>query len=237
MDGGNLVTPTARRTTTFRVVSVLLITAVAAVTAALWTSQRLKVTTAIARVRSRAVARVPDQPRPRPPAEPAAETSVSLLIHPATAVPRTDRATIEEIYLGKKKTWSDGQPIVPVLLRETSEPSREFLMLFLGKSPEQYRAYWLKELFAGATSVPRTFDSPEKLLDFVASTPGAIGFVEGIPDNPRVRVLPVTDLPTRNPLTEDPGPESPGETGTPGATSNEPVSLSLRTARAPLERS
>ncbi len=146
------------------------------------------------------------------PARVPAETSVSIIINRETTVPSLTRADVEQIYMGKKTTWDDGWPIVAVMLNEDSEASREFLAVFLNKSPEQYRAYWRKEIFSGASAVPRTFDTEEQILDFVARTQGAIGVVMEIPRGSEVTVAPVADVAARQR-----SPETPTETTT-GAT-------------------
>jgi hypothetical protein len=50
-----------------------------------------------------------------------------------------------------------------------------FLKKHVGVPPEEFRAQWRKAVFTGQGTMPKTFDSEAALLEYVASTPGALG--------------------------------------------------------------
>lgn len=59
----------------------------------------------------------------------------------------------------------------------------------LKKSPSQMKAFWSKLVFTGKGTPPKEFKTDEEVLAFVASTPGAIGYVDDSKVTDSVRVL------------------------------------------------
>ena len=47
----------------------------------------------------------------------------------------------------------------------------------MGKGDAAFRAAWRSLVFAGQGSMPKTFDTEAALIEYVAATPGAIGYV------------------------------------------------------------
>jgi ABC-type phosphate transport system substrate-binding protein len=83
---------------------------------------------------------------------------------------------VRNIFLGKKTKWDNGQQIVIVTLKD-SETHKNFLKKYIAKTATQFKSYWKKQVFTGKGSVPKSFEKEEDLLDFVAGTEGAIGYV------------------------------------------------------------
>jgi ABC-type phosphate transport system substrate-binding protein len=85
-------------------------------------------------------------------------------------------AEIRDVFNGDKTSLSDGSHVVPVTLK--GGPVHEaFLKKFLGKGDAAFRAAWRSLVFAGQGTMPKTFDTEAALIDYVAATPGAIGYV------------------------------------------------------------
>ncbi|MDD2367156.1 MAG: hypothetical protein PHN84_13420 [Desulfuromonadaceae bacterium] len=92
---------------------------------------------------------------------------------PFNAVSKTDA---KAIFLGNKTRWDDGKPIRIAIL-EGGGASRTFLERVINKTPSQFELHWKKLLFTGKAVSPKTFDDALNLLQFVAGTSGAVGFV------------------------------------------------------------
>lgn len=84
---------------------------------------------------------------------------------------------IKKIYSGHVTKWPDNQAIV-VSVMEGSDAHKEFLKTYVNKSDSQFSSTWKKMMFTGQASYPKNFDSAQSLVDFVAKTPGAIGYVD-----------------------------------------------------------
>ena len=96
---------------------------------------------------------------------------------------------ISRIFLGKMKSFNDGSSAVPVNLKSTLATRGEFEDKALGKSSSQVKAYWSKQLFSGKGKPPKELASDADVINFVSSTPGAIGYVEASNVNDSVRVI------------------------------------------------
>jgi hypothetical protein len=61
------------------------------------------------------------------------------------------------------------------------------------EDPDEFRAQWRKAVFTGQGAMPKTFDSEAALLQYVAVTPGALGYVSQISPqgHDNVKCLPV----------------------------------------------
>jgi ABC-type phosphate transport system substrate-binding protein len=116
-----------------------------------------------------------------------------IIVNPSVDITELDLDDLKRIYLGKKTLWDSGSRIQPSLLNEKSSVTKEFLESSLRKTVRQYRAYWKRRLFSGGGAAPKTFRSSTQVVDFVASTEGGIGVVEGTIDDARVKVLSIKE--------------------------------------------
>jgi hypothetical protein len=77
---------------------------------------------------------------------------------------------------------------VPVTFK--GGPAHEvFLRNHLDQSPSDFRGYWRKAVFTGQGAMPRAFESESALIDYVAATPGAVGYVSRISSEDLVKRL------------------------------------------------
>lgn len=97
---------------------------------------------------------------------------------------------LRDIFLGERHTLQEGPTVSPVFLR--NGPTHEaFLKAYIGKSDGAFRAGWMRMVFTGKGTLPRTFESEADLLDYVSVTPGAIGYARSAGSRPNVKVLAV----------------------------------------------
>ena len=106
----------------------------------------------------------------------AADGNVVIIANKSAPVSSINSATVKLIYLGKKNTWSDGSKIVPVALK-SGEVHENFLSSHVQKSASQYSSFWKQAIFTGEGTPPRSFATMKELVSYVASTPGAVGYV------------------------------------------------------------
>lgn len=103
----------------------------------------------------------------------------------ATAVSGDD---IRGVFSGEKSSLGDGSHVTPVTLK--GGPSHEaFLKLYVGKGDSAFRTGWRNLVFTGQGSMPKMLDTEAALLDYVAATPGAIGYVSKATNRAKVKTL------------------------------------------------
>lgn len=66
-----------------------------------------------------------------------------------------------------------------------------FAKAVLGLFPYQLRQVWDRQVYSGTGQAPTTVGSEQDMIARVAATPGAIGYVERLPDHAGIRPLPV----------------------------------------------
>ncbi|WP_448550835.1 substrate-binding domain-containing protein [Thalassotalea montiporae] len=117
-----------------------------------------------------------------------ASAEVAVIVNPANANSISDN-DISRAFLGKLKTFADGQSIKAVNSKANSAARVEFEKLVLKKSAAQVKAYWSKRLFTGKGKPLQELGTDADVLSFVASTPNAIGYVDAANVNDTVKVV------------------------------------------------
>ncbi|MBU5635530.1 hypothetical protein KOM00_02155 [Geomonas sp. Red69] len=86
------------------------------------------------------------------------------------------KAELQGIYLGEKVKWGNRKHIKIAVLEE-ERTLKEFLQAILGKTPSQFDQHWVRMVTTGKASMPPAFTEAQQMIDFVAKTPNAIGFI------------------------------------------------------------
>ncbi|HZC25331.1 MAG TPA: energy transducer TonB [Candidatus Binatia bacterium] len=84
---------------------------------------------------------------------------------------------LRSVFLVTRKTLKDGSPVVPVL-NKSSATHEAFVETYLHRDVDELRTYYQGLVFTGKGSMPREFGSDAEVAIFVASTKGAIGYVD-----------------------------------------------------------
>jgi ABC-type phosphate transport system substrate-binding protein len=118
-----------------------------------------------------------------------AEDRIAIIVSGATSIKEAlSKEELARIYQRKKLFWTNGTPIVPLSLPTTNPLRRVFSRAVLNEQPEELDAYWNEQYFHGI-SPPYVLASEEAVVAFVATTPGAIGYVHATAVNSHVRVV------------------------------------------------
>lgn len=105
-----------------------------------------------------------------------ARAEVVIIANASVQVNGITKEKLKNIFTGQQVRWSNGQPIKPVLLAE-GDVHTNFVQKFVDKTPNQFENFWRKMIFTGQGIKPRTFRSEQELVEYVAETEGAIGYV------------------------------------------------------------
>ncbi len=118
----------------------------------------------------------------------ASAQDVVLVANKGVQVSEISNADLRAIFLGTRTRFADGSHAVPVTLK--GGPAHEvFLKNHVGEGPEEFRSQWRKVVFTGQGAMPKAFDSESALIEYVAATPGAVGYVSRISPQNRVKLL------------------------------------------------
>jgi ABC-type phosphate transport system substrate-binding protein len=122
----------------------------------------------------------------------ALDSGVKVIGHPDLGTSQVKRATLAAVYLNRQALAPSGEKIVPVDQSVQSPVRATFSAGVLAQPVAAVRRFWAEQMSLGARPpVVRTSDAD--VIAFVASTPGAIGYVAASAPLSGVRELQVVD--------------------------------------------
>lgn len=121
----------------------------------------------------------------------AAAQEVKIVAHPDVPGSTLSQDEIRRIFLGKRTQWDQSNQKIHFIILEGGEVHETFIRRYIGKTPSQFRNYWRMMVFTGKGRAPRSLKSPEEVVDYVANTAGAIGYVPPKTDTKEVVVISV----------------------------------------------
>ena len=115
-------------------------------------------------------------------------SQVAVIAHKSVPVDTIKKSELLDFYTGDIKKWHDGQPVVILDLKPRGDTKKAFYK-FLGKRPSRMKSIWLKKMLSGEGDPPVFMSSEEEMLKKVASTPGAIGYVNQTKVSEEMKIL------------------------------------------------
>jgi len=124
-----------------------------------------------------------------------ASETVAVIVNPDGPLVSATEADIRAIYLGERQ-FVKGEMIVPLHLSD-GPTKTTFLSAVVGKSPKDYKLYWLQRVFQGTASLPNTVAGADVMVAAVASQRNTVGYAPSsqVKNNPQVTVLFVALVP------------------------------------------
>ena len=120
-----------------------------------------------------------------------AEATFRIIVHPQVKGTQIPRAALSSIFLKQAGRWSDGSIALPVDQSVRSPVRKSFSSDVLQQGLVEVQVYWQRKIATGLMP-PLVKTSDEEIVSFVASTPGAIGYVSSsmpLPDGVRELVI------------------------------------------------
>jgi ABC-type phosphate transport system substrate-binding protein len=116
-----------------------------------------------------------------------ADAGYRVIVHPQVKGTQIPRSALSSIFLRQAPKWGDGTAVQPVDQSVQSPVRRSFSADVLQQAMVGVQVYWQRKMASGVTPPP-VKTSDEEIVSFVASTPGAIGYVSSsapLPDSVR----------------------------------------------------
>ena len=110
-------------------------------------------------------------------ADPSSEQApIAVVVHPSSPLSDITLEDLRRLFLGSTTSLENGERVE--LLGMAPNRTR-FYRAALGMSEDRLKRHWISRVFAGqAGTPPQEFRNEEDLLDFVASHPGAVAFID-----------------------------------------------------------
>lgn len=122
-----------------------------------------------------------------------ADATYRVIVHPQVKGSQIPRAALTSIFLKQAPKWGDGSTVLPVDQSVRSPVRKAFSSDVLQQGLVEVQVYWQRKM-AGGVTPPPVKTSDEEIVSFVASTPGAIGYVSSstpLPDS--VKMVEITN--------------------------------------------
>ena len=120
---------------------------------------------------------------------PIANAGVAVITHPGVKEIGLSKSKLAKIYLGKLKNYSNGKRIKMVDLPKGSKSRKKFYSSVVKKSNSELNRYWSKLKYTGKGKPPKKLESARDVIQWVANTEGAIGYIDGKYLNKSVKVV------------------------------------------------
>ena len=117
-----------------------------------------------------------------------------VVVNAASGVTQLTRDQVSDIFR-KKERRLGGESAKPVDLNKNIAAREAFSQAVHGSSVNSIVSWWMQQVFAGKDDPPDQMGSEAEVLEYVRSTPGAIGYVSaGANLGSGVIAIQVTDL-------------------------------------------
>lgn len=117
-----------------------------------------------------------------------ASGQVAVIANKSVPVDSLKKSDLINFYTGDIKVWSDHQSVIVFDLKNKNDVKKKFYD-FLGKSSSRMKSIWLKKMLSGEGDPPEALSTEDEIVKRVASTAGAIGFVDKAKANQNVKTL------------------------------------------------
>lgn len=124
----------------------------------------------------------------------AAQTGdVVIIVHPDTEATTVSKSELSKIFLKRLRTWSNGDAVIAVDLVPESPVREWFSKLVHERSVITVEVYWKRMIFSGRGVPPKELASSAAVVEFVRTTPGAVGYVSALAEREGVKLLSLQD--------------------------------------------
>ncbi len=100
-----------------------------------------------------------------------------VVVHAGAGLTEISRGDLSSIFQKKARKLPSGENANPVDQGDAAAVREAFSQAVHGRSAQQLAAYWQQQVFSGKDFPPQQKGSDAEVLAYVASTPGAIGYV------------------------------------------------------------
>lgn len=100
-----------------------------------------------------------------------------VVVHTQNTTRTLPKEQVARLFMKKEVRWPDGTKVEPVDRDPEAAVRKSFCQSVHGKDIAAIKSFWQRQLFSGRDTPPPELASDRAVLDYVASHPGAIGYV------------------------------------------------------------
>lgn len=118
-----------------------------------------------------------------------AHAALAIIAHPDNPLVGITNDQLKNIYLGKVRTFPNGKQVEALDQPQEKKVREKFNHDVLEMTEGKRKSYWARLKFTGKAKPPEVMDGDEKVRDWVATHPEALGYIDGKAVNNQVKVL------------------------------------------------
>lgn len=118
-----------------------------------------------------------------------AGAEVVVVISAENTINELTSKELEDIFLGRRNSFPNGEPAVPIDQKVGLPARREFYANYLGRTTTQVRKYWAKLIFTGRGRPPRSVSTGAAAAAYVSENPHAITYIDSSLVDDRLKVI------------------------------------------------
>lgn len=107
-----------------------------------------------------------------------ASGELAIIVNSSNTIDQVDVEEVASIFLGKSRQLPDGTKVIPLDQLEGDGVRQEFYTKVVKKTLPQLNSYWSRLIFTGRGQPPFAVSSDSEVLEFIASNPNMIGYVD-----------------------------------------------------------
>jgi len=121
-----------------------------------------------------------------------ADAQIAVIVNKSVPLKTASASKIARIYTIDTQRWSNGDRIVMFNLKKKSEAKEKFYG-FINKKSSELKRTWMRLQLTGEGKPPRALKTENEVLQKVASTPDAIGYVSLEKVTDKVKVIAIIE--------------------------------------------
>jgi len=120
----------------------------------------------------------------------AAHAQVIVVANPKIDINEIQRAEIYHVFTGGSSALNNGTKVIPTI-QSDGKVQDDFLKNYVHKANAAFLATWRSFVFAGQATLPKTLESDQAVVEYVATHPYSIGYIDKSSPHEAVKVLSV----------------------------------------------
>ena len=113
---------------------------------------------------------------------------IVIIVHPENDSALTP-GDLKQIFLQKTKKFPNGEKVLPINQKFSSDIRQTIIKKLLRKLPRQDKAYWANYQFSGKGSPPRVVKGDEDVISLVSTNKYSIGYIDKASLNDSVKAV------------------------------------------------
>ena len=110
-------------------------------------------------------------------ATPVSADELAVVANPRSGIDTLSHDEVINIFMGRARQLSSGITAQPIDLPATQAEKTNFYRLLVNKDLAEINSYWARLHFSGRIHPPMVAKNTANVIEIVASTPGAIGYI------------------------------------------------------------